>query len=206
MKMNRRVLLFVTLVMAGCSARPAANAGGSTANMRLTVAPLALEPPPVYALIGYRDKLKLTSEQVTTLDSIATGVRAQNATLIDSLQAKGITNNRAPGLLQINPTERPLLEQIRTNNKDVLDRVAGVLSPEQETEVCTLYEVDQRDTRGPGGQRRQPALDPYGRTNPAALRADSSLVVRGFSVWPWCQNSAASRDSTAAPRGRGRGR
>jgi hypothetical protein len=194
--MTRRAFLFVLLAAAGCSARPAANAGGSTANMRLTVAPLALEPPPVYALIGYRDKLKLTSQQVTTLDSIATGVRAENGVLIDSLQAKGITNNRAPGLLQVNPSERPLLEQIRANNKGVLDRVAAVLTPEQETEVCTLYEVDQRDSQNNRPRRSSPAMDPYGRSLPQ--RPDSSLVVRGFSVWPWCQASAAARDSAAA--------
>jgi hypothetical protein len=190
--MTKRFLILASIAAVfGCSARPQSEAGAPPANMRLTVVPLALEPPPVYALIGYRDRLELSSQQVTTLDSIATAVREQNSILVDSLEERAITTNRSPGVLQVNPAERPILDRIRANNRVVIDRVAELLTPEQETGVCELYEEDLRaaNRRRPGQQ----SPDMFSNRN--RERQDSSLIVRGFSVWPWCQTSQAARDS-----------
>ena len=191
--MTKRFLILAALVLAfACSGRPRPEPGAPPANMRLTVVPLALEPPPVYALIGYRDRLDLTSQQVTTLDSLATAVREENSLLVDSLEERAITSNRAPGVLQVNPAERPILDRIRANNRSVLDRVAELLTPEQETGVCELYEEDVREAN-----RRRPAnrqVDPWSNRT-RDVRNDSSLIVRGFSVWPWCQTTQAARDS-----------
>ena len=194
--MNTRPLQIALLaLLAACSAQPAPEPG-PPANARMTVLPLALEPPPVYALIGYRDRLELTSQQVTQLDSIATSVQVANSVLIDSLQSKAVTTNRAPGVLQINPSERPLLQQIRDNTRRAVDQVAEVLTPAQETEVCELYEPD-RAAMTPR-QRREDPEDAF-RRGTSAARNDSSLTVRAFSVWPWCGRGEA-RDSTAGNR------
>ena len=190
--MTKRFIVLAALVVAvGCTARPAQEPGQPPANMRLTVIPLALEPPPVYALIGYRDRLDLTSQQVTTLDSLATSVRDENGALVDSLEARAIINNRQPGVLQVNPSERPILDRIRANNRTVIDRVAELLNPEQETAVCELYEQDIREANR---RRPRPQNDPWSNRT-RDMRADSSLIVRGFSVWPWCQTTQAARDS-----------
>jgi hypothetical protein len=194
--MTKRFLILASLAAAvACTARPpAAEPGAPPANMRMTVVPLALEPPPVYALIGYRDRLELSSQQVTTLDSLATAAREANGILVDSLEEKAITNSRQPGVLQVNPSERPILERIRTNNRAVMDQVAALLTPEQESSVCELYEEDLREAN-----RRRPnqraSSDPWNNRARDQARQDSSLIVRGFSVWPWCQTSQAARDS-----------
>ncbi|MBW3629210.1 MAG: hypothetical protein KY464_07930 [Gemmatimonadetes bacterium] len=190
--MTKRFIVLAALAVAvGCTARPAQERGQPPANMRLTVIPLALEPPPVYALIGYRDRLDLTSQQVTTLDSLATAVRDENGALVDSLEARAIINNRQPGVLQVNPSERPILDRIRANNRGVIDRVAELLNPEQETAVCELYEQDIREAN-----RRRPRqqIDPWSNRT-RDTRADTAHIVRGFSVWPWCQTTQAARDS-----------
>lgn len=183
-------------VAAGCSARQQqTDPDAPPPNLRMTVVPLALEPPPVYALIGYRDRLELTSQQVTTLDSLATSVRQENSILMDSLVLKAITSNRSPGVLQVNPSERPLLDRIRTNNRTVIDRVGELLTPDQEKGVCELYEEDLQDMRDQANRRNRSNNNNDMFSNRVRdTRSDSALVVRGFSVWPWCQTTAA-RDS-----------
>jgi hypothetical protein len=197
--MNTRLAgLALLLLVAGCGAQPTPERAPS-ANARMTVLPLALEPPPVYALIGYRERLELSSQQVTALDSIATTVRVANSPLIDSLQAKAITNNRTPGVLQINPSERPLLQQIRDNTRRAIDEVAGVLTSEQLEEVCELYEPEREeaeDEEEERANRRQSPEDAFRRGLP--FREDSSLTVRGFTVWPWCQRGGAPADTVRA--------
>ena len=200
--MTKRFVLVATLaitVVAACTARPRqTDPNAPPANMRMTVVPLALEPPPVYALIGYRDRLELTSQQVTTLDSLATSVREQNSILVDSLEQKAITSNRSPGVLQVNPSERPLLDQIRANNRQVIERVAELLTPDQESGVCELYEEDLRDMREQANRRNRNNQNDMFSNRVRDTRSDSSLIVRGFSVWPWCQATNAARDSARA--------
>lgn len=192
--MNKRALFLVLLT--ACAPRPVAEPGANAANERTMVLPLALEPPPVYALIGYRDRLELTSEQVTALDSTAQAVRDENAPLIDELEEKAFTSTRAPGILQVNPPERPLLEKIRGNNRAALERVAAVLNPEQKTEVCELYEEDRSDRRD-----RERRTDARRRgTGPGRGALTDSTMIRGFSVWPWCRTTPTSRDTTSNRR------
>ena len=196
--MTKRFVLvasFAVAVVAACTARPQGEPGAELANFRMTVAPLALEPPPVYALIGYRDRLELSSQQVTTLDSLATAVREANGILVDSLEEKAITSNRSPGVLQVNPSERPLLDRIRGNNRGVIERVAELLTPDQEEAVCELYEEDLRDIREEQNRRQRTNPNDVWTNRARDNRPDTALVVRGFSVWPWCQATNAARDS-----------
>jgi hypothetical protein len=52
------------------------------------VSPLTLEPPPIYALLGYRTDLELTSEQVAALDSVAEEARDESAPLLRELEER----------------------------------------------------------------------------------------------------------------------
>ena len=202
--MTMRFVLVASLAVAAaaaCSARQQqTDPNAPPANLRMTVVPLALETPPVYALIGYRDRLELSSQQVTALDSLATAVREENSILVDSLEQRAITSNRSPGVLQVNPSERPLLDRIRTNNRAVLDKVAELLTPEQESGVCELYEEDLRDMRDEANRRNRSRVDPNDAWSNRVRdpRSDTTLIVRGFSVWPWCQRTDAARDSARA--------
>ena len=61
----------LVLAIAACSSGPRGPGDSDGA-----FSPLTLEPPPVYALLGYRADLDLTSQQVAALDSIAEAVVA----------------------------------------------------------------------------------------------------------------------------------
>jgi hypothetical protein len=86
MSMSKRtrpmtILGALALVLAGCAGpatEPASRPG--TALMG------PIDPPPVYALIGHRARLNLTSEQVATLDSIGQSVHQDNSPLIRRLR------------------------------------------------------------------------------------------------------------------------
>jgi hypothetical protein len=197
--MKTRLLVLVPLfIAAACGGQAATEGTGGPGQFRTTVLPLALEPPPVYSLLGYRDRLGLTSEQVTALDSIAIAVREANAPLITELEQRAILNARAPGVLQVNPSERPLLDEVRENNRAAIEGVAELLTEEQQSSVCDLY---QRD-RSSGQFRRAPP--PQGQSEDAfrrgtTVREDTSLIVRAFTAWPWCIPAAPEETTAASP-------
>ena len=188
----RFALLIGMFFVAACAARQT-EPGDEAASRPAMIAPLALEPPPVYGIIGFRDRLELSSQQVTALDSVATNARMANSILIDSLAERAITRNNSP-MIQVNVPDRPLLQRIRDNNQLVLTDVAEILSTEQETEVCELYNQDEE----PDAPRR-PTRSPT-QTNDAfrrGLEGDTAIVIRPFSVWPWCAAARVPSDSTA---------
>lgn len=177
--MKKMALFAMLLLLAACGGSRGASAGSMT-----LVAPLALEPPPVYSLLGYRTQLELTSEQIVSLDSIATAVRAENTTLIQQLRERTTPRRGPAGVLQVDSLNRPLLEQIRDNNREASEAVGEVLTPEQEAEVCRLNEQErvQREERE-DRQRRSNQDGRMGRGRGAM--ADDQIVV-GFLRWPWC--------------------
>lgn len=143
-----------------------------------SVSPLALEPPPVYSLLGFRETLELTTEQVEALDSIAQGVEARNTPVVDSLRAiANARSGRARGLIPIDERTRPLLERVRENNRGAALAIQELLDEEQEREVCALFDQTRRERERARRPRPQPAA------------ADTALFVpmRG---WPWCGPAA----------------
>lgn len=151
-----------------------------------SVNPLALEPPPIYSLFGYRAELELTSSQVEALDSIAQAVKLRNDPITDSLRAiADARGGRARGIIPISEETRPMLERVRDNNRAAALDVQEVLSDEQEEEVCRIVDQTRRGRdRTRGDRERDPG---------EVERADSALFMVSVSGWPWCVPAAVGR-------------
>src|SRR5690606_22358518 len=111
---NVWVVAGVLLAVAGCGRR-------SPPNMEGLLTPLTVEPPPIYAIIGARADLMLSSEQVAALDSIAIAVQAANRPLIEDLEA--VSPAARSGARRLTPEGEPILEQIRANSREASEAV-----------------------------------------------------------------------------------
>jgi Spy/CpxP family protein refolding chaperone len=210
-------VLFLAACGGGRSAMP--NAGGNpraasprdSAQRELFDAYRGAQMPSVYALIGARERLKLTSRQVTALDSIAEAAREVNRPLTDSLRSLTNSGNGGPirqprGEFQ---TQRfiPALRRIAENNRLALAQVQAVLTPEQRTGVCALAR-EQREQRfgegarrggggrGGGGSRGGMRGGMRGGDMPVAgdtIRGPGGRA--GVGGWPWC--TAPGRNPTS---------
>jgi hypothetical protein len=116
---------------------PASSASGPLLDMRL-------DPPPVHALIGQRAQLQLTSEQIESLDEIGQQIHAENHPLL--MQVEELKQNGGAAIAQ-----QELLTvagRIYINNSRAMERVRGVLTDDQHTEVCALYAGTKTTARG----------------------------------------------------------
>jgi len=207
------------LLLAACGGgrqSPAPEPGGNprpltardSAQRRLFDAYRGAQMPSVYALIGARERLKLTSSQVTALDSIAEAARERNRPLTDSLRSLSNSGNGGPirqprGEFQ---TARyvPLLTRIGENNRHAVEAIQALLTPEQRTQVCTLLR-EQRDDRysgrgrrggygggegggrgGRGGRGGMGMPPVYGDS----ARGPGGRFGGGAGGWPWCAGPA----------------
>ncbi|CAN5794683.1 hypothetical protein BH23GEM6_BH23GEM6_01990 [soil metagenome] len=162
------------------------------------IAPVVLEPPPVYSLLGYRQEIGLTSEQVTALDSIAEGVRRENAPLVQRLRERNPASAQQRGFILIDTVARPVLEQVRQNNREAAAAVGEVLTTEQRASACRMFEQQQRERMTRRGSQAEDARARQQQQGRGAIRVEPSdtAVVRG-AVWGWC--SPATLTSPAAP-------
>jgi hypothetical protein len=166
--------------LAGCGGQAAQ--GTQPANI---VTPLTLSPPPIYALLGFRRELDLTSHQVAALDSIAQTVEDENRPLVRDLQAQSRDRARQAGVFEINPVTEPILEEIRANQRRAGEGVAALLNEEQQQTVCRLFD---RSSQRPGGRPQQAA--PARQTaGPAATRPVG---------WHWCAPNAERAEPASA--------
>lgn len=182
----KRSLALLCLLIAGCGTpaqRPA------PANQATLITPLMLEPPPIYALIGFRERLQLTSQQITALDSVATALNRENSQLVDELREKATPTRNQVGLV-VGQTEQPLLQRVRDNNRRAAQSVGELLDPTQEQAACQLFndeEDTRRSRRADSAQRRRRGPPPRS----GGLRPDTTMMTsRG--VWPWCGTPAAA--------------
>lgn len=156
------------------------------------VTPLGLEPPPIYALLGFRDKIELNSAQINALDSIAIYTHDQNEPLIRTLRDSSSAPRNRAGMI-VAGEQQSILGKIRTNNKQAATSVAELLTPEQEEAVCTVFE----DAR----QERMDRLhDAVGNRNRNRRRGEvsgeaaDSILALGLNVWPWCGQGSGNSD------------
>lgn len=173
-----RKIAFVSLLcVAACGPAQTAYPAGA-------VNPLALEPPPVYSLLGYRDRLELTSDQVEALDSIAQDVKRRNDPLVDTLRAVAdARTGRARGIIPITDETRPVLERVREQNRAAASAVQAVLTEEQQAEVCQLFEQTRRDRERIRRDRNRP---------PQQIAPADTALFLPLRGWPWCGPPAAS--------------
>jgi hypothetical protein len=172
------LLLLTAPLFAACAVNPRVPMDPNT-----TVTPLSLSPPPIYALLGFRRELDLTSDQIAALDDLAQNVQAENADLLKSLQAQSRERQRQPGFYNLLPQGIPLLEEVRENYREAGEAVLRVLEPEQRTTVCRLFGPD-RASRFASRAGAAPEIDPL--TNPVA--------------WAWCATTPGGAPPAVASR------
>ena len=159
--------------------------------------------PSVYALIGARERLKLTSPQVTALDSIAEAVREQNRPFADSLQRFTRTGSGGPLRMPSNDAQRrdftDILVKMGVNTRRGVEGVRALLNEEQRTAVCALAAEEGPGRFGGRGEGRGGGMGGGGYGG-GGMRGRRMPGMMGDSLggraggWPWC---------TSQPRGRG---
>jgi hypothetical protein len=170
--------------------------------------------PSVFAVIGARDRLKLTGAQVTAIDSIAEAVRVQNEPLTDSLRRFAHSGHGGPINFPSNDAQRRdftvYLRQIGANNRHALDAIQALLTPEQQTGVCAIARENGAERfggmrgrrggfgggEGGGGGGGRGGMGGGARRIPDEMRVDSTARY-GVGGWPWCTRVRPLRgDST----------
>lgn len=213
--------LGILLLAAGCggSARPAQNA--QPAQPPRPMQPM-IAAPPVYALLGRREELNLTSAQIQVLDSVGTGLQTQNAEPMRQIREIRGDDAYRPRRLDQRDLDRlrPLVDQVRENNRQAQQRVREVLSTEQQQRVCELFregrdrnrEGDRNrvgDRRGTDDRERRPQRTGGMRPGMGGMFPDSAMMGPQ-RVWIFCtgqqgagnRSAGAARDTTAAGRSR----
>lgn len=182
------VLVLIAAALAACTAGPRAQNGVQPT----LITPIMLEPPPIYALFGFRERLQLTPEQITRLDSIAIAVKERNDLLIDTLQARAATARNQAGLVVADSASRMALHQIRESNRQAARSVGEVLNATQQQTACQIFgeQDEERESRRREMRRRMGSGTMTRRTREA--QADSLNAMLPGRVWPWC-GTAGSR-------------
>jgi hypothetical protein len=180
----RRSIVALLFVIAGCGMGP------QSENAPRAFPPTALEPPPVYALLGYREDIGLSSEQVTALDSVAEAVRRENAPLVREIRERNPARAEQRGIIVVDSVSQPALDSLRENNREAVEAVGEILTAEQRTTACRLFGQSQRDRMARRGTAQQNARMRQNR----AVQPDSAWTG-GTGGWSWC--APASPDAQA---------
>jgi hypothetical protein len=175
-------------VLAGCGAVQ------EPASAPRAVAPIALEPPPIYSLLGFRQEIGLSSEQVSALDSIAEGVRRENAPLVQQLRERNTARAEQRGFIMVDSVAQPVLEQLRENNRTAVGAVGEILNPQQRTAACRLFDQSRRDRMTRQSRQAQEARAREARTRARVDRIETGTA--GGGPWTWC-TPAVSPSSTS---------
>jgi hypothetical protein len=211
-------LTAAAMVLAACGARQPQNGPGPVGSGRdagprdslqreLFAAYRGAQMPSVYALIGARERLKLTSTQVTALDSIAEAVREQNRPFADSLGRFTRTGSGGPIRVPSNDAPRRdfivILQRMGENNRRGVAAIQALLDADQRAGACTLAAEERQgrfgrtggrgDMGGGGGRGGGGRGGMRGRGMPEMMGDSIGGRGMGFGGWPWC----------GAPRGRG---
>jgi hypothetical protein len=113
--------------------------------------------PPFIALFGQREKLALTSAQVTVLDSVSEAMKERNRGLTrryrairDSIAGRGTM--REGERRRVMAAARPVLLELRESHRSASLAVRDVLDEAQRTQVCAMF--GPRDAAGGPGLRQ----------------------------------------------------
>lgn len=167
------VLLSLITMLTACAG------SGEPPPGELPIAAAPLSGPSVYALLGEREDLGLTSAQISALDSIGTWLSTANRELRDDVG--GVRRDRtSPDDLP--EATRSALDRIRDNNAQAMRGIEATLTPDQRDSVCRM----ERERRERRAEERSDRPD---RPQPTRGRFD----VRGPGgemLWSWCQPPA----------------
>jgi hypothetical protein len=157
------VILSLTLLTA-CGGTPARQSGPVTGTAAMAGMMARIELP-VHALIGHRERLGLSSQQVTALDSIGHALDRRNAPLLQELPRAGERTRT--------PLDTTVLVRLRDHRAEAAEAVREILSEQQRVEVCEIY----RD------RRARPGHTPRQRRAPDDVGGAGAFAGR---PWPWC--------------------
>ena len=152
--------------------------------------------PRVFSLLGARERLALTSHQVTVLDSVNRVWASRNDSLQRSLRAVwGNSRSRSNASFQ---QARPVLIAIAENN-DVANRaVESLLDTAQRGTACTIQMEQRGEARAQAaaqGRGGRPGGRAGGRPPPRRPRGgaqrDTVPGTRALRGWPWCAATPA---------------
>lgn len=195
------------LLLAACGAPRTPNgpgpeqAGRDSLQREMFLAWRAAQMPSVYALIGARERLKLSSAQVTSLDSIAEAVREQNRPFADSLRRFTRSPNGGPMRIPTNDAQRrdftAILQTMGANTRTAVAGVQALLDAEQRTAVCAMAVEERGARRGRMDGRGDRGGDGIGGRGLMGGRRMSGLMGEGMGDraggWPWCTSTARAR-------------
>lgn len=174
----RALSMGVVLLLSGCAA-----SGPPARSVEQTEAMTPV--PSVYALIGDRARIGLTSEQVEALDSIGEWLIAANSEANERLRQLGIGPLARPGGRAGIPEEvRPLMEELRRNNLAAMEGIEAVLTEEQKALVCERV-----------GRRVQRVERDRAERGAAGDRRAAGAFQGAPQAWWWCAPPAAPADS-----------
>lgn len=180
-------MMMVGALAGGCATVPGGVGVPPDAEGIVTMA--SLDPPPVYALLGYRSELGLTSAQIAALDSIAEAAQDETDRLVEELLERSGGGAMNRGFIRPGPEAQPIVEELRAAQRRAQDAVADVLAADQREEVCRLFnrERPRPDGRAPAvTERRRPA--PAGAAAPTLADSASGRGMAGPpSPWAWCR-------------------
>jgi Spy/CpxP family protein refolding chaperone len=203
--MTRRTATAAALLFLAACTSSAPSGSPGPARMTPDTADFSMEArgpgraPPTFGLIGQREKLGLTSAQVTSIDSVGEDLRVHNEALLRHLRALqdslgGRDRMTARTEQQLLDRGGPEFAQLRANNLQATRAIFDVLTPEQRVTTCSMIRAgttgmgegrssSRQRGEGPGGYGRYGGQDRYGQRR--RMQADS-LRERRQSVLFWC--------------------
>lgn len=181
--MKRTMSMLGLLVLAACGAQPQPQDSPGTQQgpeQEVSLDVGSANVPPIRGLIGERQRLRLTGEQATRLDSIAVVLAAANDSLRRSVREawNGDRPGRAGAMWE---QTGPALMQIGRNNRAASLLVQNTLNEEQRGIACQMQEEDRaQESNRP--RRPPPSIGGFGQR----MATDTAALRRGQEGWPWC--------------------
>jgi len=190
------IRISLAALLLALSACASAGGVGRRSDPELTAAYRGTQAPSIYGLIGARERLGLTSLQVTTLDSIAESLRTRNTRLSDSLRTIRRVGPGGPIPLPRDSAERagfvPVLREMARNNQASVAAVQALLTEDQRRIAC---EIQRESPGGRGGMGMRGGLPGGMRRGMGGMEMEGDSTMRVARGWPWCPPPAAPKRS-----------
>lgn len=146
--------------------------GGTPQQTMTPIGPPPVRAPSVYGLLGERERLDLTSDQIEALDSIGRWLASETEEIRDDLAPRPRAGRQQPDSAEI----ATLGEAITAANVQAIEGVESLLSAEQRETVCAL----QREARD--------RADEAGATDarPMTVGGGRNMGMVSRARWTWC--------------------